>query len=147
MPADHRETWRAAPDSPDAPPADASPPRWGAVGYAAVEALRHRAELAALEAAEARDHVMVTGALVVLAAGLALLAGLAGTLVAAWLVRNQPAGWVVVAGLALLYLGAAAGCLAAAWSRMRRWRPFQGTSAQLRKDSSCLQTIMHPAPD
>ncbi len=149
MAADRRNAGRfpdAPPDNPAAPAgAPASP--WSPVGYAAVEALRHRAELAALEAAEARDHLIVTGALVALAAGLALLAGVAGTLLAAWLVRNDPAGWVVMAGLALVYLAVAAGCVAAARARWRRWRPFATTSAQLRKDGSCLQTIMNPPAD
>lgn len=124
--------------------ADFPAPGWGAVGSAAVEALRHRVELAALEAAEARAHLFTTGALAALAAGLALLGGLAATLVVAWLVRNEPAGWIVLAGLALLYLAAAAGCIAAARGRSRRWRPFAATAAQLRKDGSCLQTIMDP---
>ncbi len=127
-----------------APPPDDPVPGWGFVGSAAVEALRHRAELAALEAAEARDQLVATGALAALAAGLVLLAGLAGTLTAAWLVRDEPAGWAVLAGLALLYLAAAAGCVAGARARWRRWRPFATTAAQLRKDGSCLQTIMNP---
>jgi len=84
MAADRRNAGRAAGASPDeaAAPADVPVSRWSAVGSAAMEALRHRAELAALEAAEARDHLTATGALVILAAGLALLAGLAGTLAA-----------------------------------------------------------------
>ena len=149
MAADRRNAGRAAGASPDeaAAPADVPVSRWSAVGSAAMEALRHRAELAALEAAEARDHLTATGALVILAAGLALLAGLAGTLAAAWLVRNHPDGWIAVAGLALLYLAGAAGCLAAARARWRRWRPFPITSMQLRKDGSCLQTIMNPSAD
>lgn len=146
MPADRHNAWGAAgaPTNGAAASAEAPSSRWGAIGTAAVEALGHRAELAALEAGEAGDHLVVTGALVMLAAGLALLAGLAGTLVAAWLVRDLPGGWAVIAGLAVLYLAAAAGCLAAARARWRRWRPFQTTAAQLRKDGTCLQAILNP---
>ncbi len=144
MAADRHHAWGTAAGPGDAAPADAPASRWTALGTAAVEALGHRAELAALEAGEAGDHLVTTGALAMLAAGLALLAGFAGTLVAAWLVRDQPAGWAVIAGLALLYLAAAAGCLAAARSRWRRWRPFQTTAAQLRKDGTCIQTILNP---
>ncbi len=140
---------RAAAPAPDGAAEAADPPArgWGVVGAAAVDALGHRVELVALEAAEARDQLIATGALAALAAGLALLAGLAGTLLVAWLVRDQPAGWAALAGLALAYLGAAAGCIAAARARWRRWRPFATSAAELRKDGTCLQTIMSPTAD
>ena len=116
----------------------------GAVGYAALEALRHRAELGALEAAEARDHAAVTLGLLAGAFLLALLAGGAVNLCALALVWQQPWRGPALAGLAAVEALAAAGGLLAVRARLRRWRPFNEISDQLRKDSQCLQKLAEP---
>src|SRR5512142_2558151 len=77
----------------------AEPAALGAAGYAALGALRHRVELAVLEAADARDHALLTGVLVGGAMALGLLAGFAGTLLVAALVWNEPWRWAALAGL------------------------------------------------
>jgi uncharacterized membrane protein YqjE len=116
----------------------------GAVGYAALGALRHRVELAALEAAEARDHALVTGLLAGAALALGLLAGFAVTLLVAVLVWNQPWRGLVLAGLVVAEGLGAAACLLAVRARLRRWKPFAEISEQLRKDAQCLQDLAAP---
>lgn len=103
------------------------PPALSACGSAAVEALHHRAQLAALEAAEARDQAFLIGLLVGATGGLGLLAGFAITLLVAVLTWNDLSRRRLLAAVAALYLLGAAACLVVAVKRIQRWRPFQTT--------------------
>ncbi len=122
----------------------AGPAPLGAAGFAALNALRHRVELAALEAAEARDHAAMTAVLLASAVGLGLMAGFALTLLLAVLVWNQPWRGEALGALALLEGMAGVLCGAAVRARLRRWRPFDGISEQLRQDAQCLQKLTEP---
>lgn len=128
-------------------PAPAAPerPAWPDANEALpllAESAEHRAELAALELAEARRHALVSLLLAVTAAVLLLLAGMALTLLVAALVWTSPyrAWWL--AGLALLHLGLAASAAAALRRRLHGWRPLAETCTQLREDYRCLHELL-----
>ena len=111
------------------------------------ESCTHRAELAALELGEARDHALVSTLLAAGTAALALFTGFALTLLIASLVWDSPhrAGWLV--GLCLVYLGAAAATGFALVKRLRTWQPLNETHTQLQEDFQCLskliKTVIH----
>ncbi len=140
-----RAATRPGPPGADGPDAPADPSVLGLVGDAAVEALHHRVELAALETAEARDHALATAAFAGAAAGLGLLTGFAFTLLVLVLVWTQPWRGAVLAGLALLYAAGAGALIVVVRARLRRWRPFHEISEQLRKDAACLHDLMNPS--
>jgi uncharacterized membrane protein YqjE len=131
---------------PSAPPsAPAGRPHLPAAGVALglfSESVAHRAELATLELAEAREHATVS-ALLAGAAGLfALLTGFAATLLLAGLVWDLPQRAWWLGGLAAAYLATAftAGFLLA--RRLRSWRPLGATQEQLQQDYQCLNRLI-----
>jgi uncharacterized membrane protein YqjE len=118
------------------------PPAPGVALALFTESVAHRAELARLELAEARDHTGGSTLLAVGAATLALCTGFAFTLWVASLVWDDPhRGWWL-GGLWAAYLAAtlATGFILA--RRLRTWRPFDETQRQLQLDYQCLHQLL-----
>jgi uncharacterized membrane protein YqjE len=111
------------------------------------ESAAHRAELAALELDEAREHVAGSGLLAGLVAVLTLFAGFAFTLLVASLVWDLPSrGWWL-GGLCCLYVAAAVTAAFLLARRLRDWRPLGEIQTQLQQDYQCLsQLIKSNAP-
>lgn len=133
--------------TPAAPPVEPRPqlPAPGVALSLFAESVAHRAGLAALELAEAREHALGSLLLAAGTAALALFTGFALTLLAASLVWDLPnRGWWL-AGLVAAYLAgaAAAGCLLT--RRLRTWRPLAEVSAQLQEDTRCLTHLIKSA--
>jgi uncharacterized membrane protein YqjE len=134
--------------SPPAPPAPAPRPQLPAPGVALAlftESVAHRAELAALELAEARDHAFGSTLLAGAAGTLVLCTGFAFTLLVAGLVWDDPhRGWWL-GGLCTVYLAAtlATGFILA--RRLRAWRPLGDTHVQLQRDYQCLSNLLKSA--
>jgi uncharacterized membrane protein YqjE len=129
------------PDAPGPPPARAVLPPLGQVLALAGEAASHRAELAALELDEAREHLAGTGALAAVAAALTLLGGVAFTALVAGLVWDDAHRNWWLGGLCAAYL---LGAAAAGWAvrrRVRTWRPLEETRHQLGEDQRCLSRL------
>lgn len=104
--------------------------------------VRHRGELAAVELAEAREHL--TGSLL-LGAGvfaLILLAGSAFTFAVAasvWHLENREL-WLGLLTLAYLLTAAVLGWRLAV--RLRNWQPLAETSRQLHDDIVCIEDLV-----
>ncbi len=133
--------------TPTAPPAEPRPqlPAPGVALSLFAESVAHRAELAAIELDEAREHALGSLLLAAGTAALVLFTGFALTLLAASLVWDLPnRGWWL-AGLVAAYLAgaAAAGCLLT--RRLRTWRPLAEVSAQLQEDTRCLTHLIKSA--
>lgn len=109
------------------------------------ESASHRAELAALEMSEARDHVLVSLLLAAGTAAIALIAGFAITLLLASLAWDSPhrAWWLV--GICTAYVGTATGLGFMLVRRMRDWRPLESTQTQLQEDLQCLNKLIKSA--
>jgi len=132
---------------PTTPPAEPRPqlPAPGVALSLFAESIAHRAELAALELDEAREHALGSLLLAAGTAALVLCTGFALTLLAASLVWDLPnRGWWL-AGLMAAYLAGAAatGCLLT--RRLRTWRPLAESSAQLQEDTRCLTHLIKSA--
>jgi uncharacterized membrane protein YqjE len=106
-----------------------------------VEGLGHRAELAAIELAEARSVLAASAVLLAVSVGLLLLAGATLTVALAAAVWNTPYRIPILALIGIVYAVGAMAFLFAARRRLRRWEPFGEISAQLRKDARCLAEI------
>ncbi len=133
--------------TPTAPPTEPRPqlPAPGVALSLFAESVAHRAELAAIELDEAREHALGSLLLAAGTAALVLFTGFALTLLAASLVWDLPnRGWWL-AGLVAAYLAgaAAAGCLLT--RRLRTWRPLAEVSAQLQEDTRCLTHLIKSA--
>lgn len=109
------------------------------------ESVAHRAELAALELGEARDHALGSALLAGAAGALVLFTGFAVTLLLASLVWDDPhrAWWL--GGLGAAYLAAAAGAGIALQRRMRDWQPLREIRHQLQEDHQCLSQLLKSA--
>lgn len=106
------------------------------------ESFSHRAELAALEMEEAREHVAGSTVLAGAVAALALFAGFAFTLLVAGLVWDLPSrGWWL-GGLCVLYLAAAVTAGIILTRRLRAWRPLGETQTQIQQDYQCLSQLI-----
>jgi uncharacterized membrane protein YqjE len=109
------------------------------------ESAAHRAELAALELEEAREHALGSLLLAAGTAALVLFTGFALTLLAASLVWDLPGrGWWL-AGLMAAYLAGAAITGFLLTHRLRTWRPLAGISRQLQEDTRCLTHLIKSA--
>ena len=131
--------------SPATPPAPARrpelPPPGGVLGLL-TESVAHRAELAGLELAEARDHASGSALLAGAAAVLALLTGFAFTLLIAGLVWDGPhRGWWL-GGLCAGYLGATLLAGLKLRQRLLDWAPLGETHRQLQQDYQCLHQLI-----
>jgi uncharacterized membrane protein YqjE len=106
------------------------------------ESAAHRAELAALEFQEAREHATHSALLAGAAVGLALCTGFAFTFFVAGLVWDRPdrAWWL--AGLTAVYLGSAVVCGFRLSRRLRDWKPLGETQSQLQQDYQCLSKLL-----
>jgi uncharacterized membrane protein YqjE len=106
------------------------------------ESIAHRAELAALELDEAREHALRSTLLAAAAAALVLFAGFALTLLVASLVWDDPhRGWWL-GGLCALYLAAALTTSFFLARRLRDWQPLGETRHQLQQDYQCLSQLI-----
>lgn len=106
------------------------------------ESVAHRAELAALELDEAREHALRSTLLAAAAAALVLFSGFALTLLVASLVWDDPhRGWWL-GGLCATYLAAALATGFILARRLRDWQPFGETRHQLQKDHQCLSQLI-----
>lgn len=133
--------------TPTAPPAEPRPqlPAPGVALSLFAESVAHRAELAALELAEAREHALGSLLLAAGTAALVLFTGFALTLLAASLVWDLPnRGWWL-AGLLAAYLAGAVGAGCLLTRRLRTWRPLAEVSAQLQEDARCLTHLIKSA--
>lgn len=112
------------------------------IARAALAGLRHRGQLATLEATEARDHLLVTLVFAVVAAVLLLVTLFTGTLAIAALVWDLPNRVTVLSLLALGYLAVA--LAAGGWilRRMRRWQPLAESRRQLDADCQWLEELL-----
>jgi uncharacterized membrane protein YqjE len=109
------------------------------------DSLDHRAQLASLELAEARDHLVVSAVIAAGTIGLALVTGFAVTLLVAGLVWDSPnRGWWL-GGLAALYLLGTVGTGLALRRRLKTWRPLSETAFQLQQDQTCLRNLIKTA--
>jgi uncharacterized membrane protein YqjE len=109
------------------------------------ESVSHRAELAALELAEAREHALGSLLLAAGTAALVLFTGFALTLLAASLVWDLPnRGWWL-SGLMAAYLAGAAVTGFLLTRRLRTWRPLAEISNQLQEDTRCLTHLIKSA--
>jgi uncharacterized membrane protein YqjE len=106
------------------------------------ESVAHRAELAALELEEARDHAARSAILAGAAIGLGLCTGFAVTLVVAALVWDRPGRAWWLAGLGIVYLAAAVASGFMLSRRLRDWRPLGETQNQLQRDYQCLSQLL-----
>jgi uncharacterized membrane protein YqjE len=106
------------------------------------DALSHRADLAAIELAEARAHAQASLLLLGLAALLALLGGFALTLTLTGLVWDSPhrVAWLTAMCVAYLLGAVATGFLL--HRRMQAWRPFSEICHQLQQDQQCLTRLI-----
>ena len=106
------------------------------------ESVAHRAELAALELAEAREHAAGSALLAGATVALALFTGFALTLLVASVVWDQPnRGWWL-GGLGAVYLIAAITTGLVLARRLRTWRPLGETQTQLQQDYQCLSHLI-----
>jgi len=129
-------------DSPSAPSGRPQlPPPGVALGLLS-ESVAHRAELAALELEEAREHAARSGLLAGAAAGLALCTGFALTLFVAGLVWDRPERAWWLAGLCAVYLAATMASCFMLSRRLRSWRPLGEIQTQLRQDYQCLNKLL-----
>jgi uncharacterized membrane protein YqjE len=113
---------------------------------ALLRGLDHRAELAALELGEARDHATGIAALFLISAVAALLTGFALNFFIAALWWDTPHRLLAL-GFSTVVQGAiAAGTAFACLRRARRWRPLPETVEQFKKDSQCLHELLSPPP-
>jgi uncharacterized membrane protein YqjE len=106
------------------------------------EATAHRAELAGLELAEARDHALHSMVLAVITGALVNLTGFSLTLLVAALVWNDPHRNWWLGAMAVLYAGVTLALFFNFLRRMRAWRPLEETSRQLKSDCQCLQRLL-----
>ena len=134
------------PPDPTTVPAPHPPlPEAGAALLLLAESVAHRAELVAIELAEAREHavrcLLLTGA----AGALALFAGFALTLLVASQVWDDPhrAWWL--GGLTVAYLAAAFAAGRVLSRRLQDWRPLNETQRQLQQDYQCLSNQLKSA--
>jgi uncharacterized membrane protein YqjE len=105
--------------------------------------VQHRAELAAIEFAEARTTVVACAvwwavAFMLLMLGAATLT--AGVAAAFWDTHYR---LVALAVMAVTYLAGAAFCFLRVRRHLRCWQPFRDTAGQLRKDALCLGDLIH----
>jgi uncharacterized membrane protein YqjE len=111
-----------------------------------VRGIDHRAELAALEMGEARDHAVGITGLFLISAVAALLTGFAINFLVAALWWDTPhrvlAIALSIAVQATIAVAAAALCV----KRARVWRPLSQTIDQLKKDSQCLHELLAARP-
>lgn len=109
------------------------------------ESVGHRAELAALELSEAREHVVGSLLLAAGTAALVLFTGFALTLLAASLVWDSPnRGWWL-AGLTAVYVISAIATGFALVRRLHTWRPLSELQFQLKQDYQCLNNLVKSA--
>jgi uncharacterized membrane protein YqjE len=106
--------------------------------------LDHRAELAALELSEAREHATGIAALLLLAAVAALLTGFALNFLIAAIWWDTPHRVLAIGVSTLVQAAVAGGAALLCARRARRWRPFPETFEQLKKDSQCLHALLTP---
>ncbi len=106
------------------------------------ESAAHRAELASLEVEEARDHSLISILLAAALAAFILFTGFAVTLLFASLVWDNPNRVWWLAGLCVVYLGAAVWSGLTLTRRLRDWRPLDETQAQLKEDFQCLSQLI-----
>jgi uncharacterized membrane protein YqjE len=111
-----------------------------------VRGIDHRAELAALEMSEARDHAVGITGLFLISAVAALLTGFAINFLVAALWWDTPhrvlAIALSIAVQATIAVTAATLCV----KRARVWRPLSQTIDQLKKDSQCLHELLAARP-
>jgi uncharacterized membrane protein YqjE len=107
------------------------------------EATAHRAELAGLELAEARDHALHSTVLAVVTGALVILTGFSLTLLAAAIVWDNPHRNWWLGAMGALYAGITLVLFFNFLRRMRAWRPMEETSRQLKSDCQCLQHLLH----
>jgi uncharacterized membrane protein YqjE len=104
---------------------------------------QNRAELAAIELAEARNAAVSfglwwAGAVLLLVLGSATLTAFVAA--AFW---DTPYRLAALGVMAVVYLAAAAGCFLKVRGGLRSWQPFSETAGQIRKDALCLGDLMH----
>ncbi len=112
-----------------------------------MRACEHRAELAALELGEAKDEAVALSVMSVLGAVAALLSGFALNLLVAAIWWDSPARVLAVSLALAIQVLIAVTAFVVCMKRLRRWRPFDATAQQLKKDSQCLNELFqHPPP-
>lgn len=104
----------------------------------------HRAELAAIELGEARDHAVGISGLFMLGAVAALLTGFAINFFVAALWWDTPHRLLAIGLLAGVQGAVALTAVLTAVNRARSWYPLAHTFDQLKKDSQCLRDLLTP---
>lgn len=117
-------------------------PPLGEISSLLDDAVSHRASLAVIELAEARAHaqtsVVLLGAFILLA----FLGGVALTLTFAGLVWESPSRAWWLAGITMVYLGAATTAGLFLRHRLKSWRPLADIRNQLQLDHQCLTRLI-----
>jgi uncharacterized membrane protein YqjE len=132
----------ASPSTSSVPPPRLQLPAPGVALGLFTESFAHRAELAALELTEAREHALGSSLLAGATAALVLFTGFAFTLLVAGLVWDDPhRGWWL-GGLNAAYLAATVATAFILTRRLRTWRPFGETQRQLQEDYQCLNRLI-----
>ena len=106
-----------------------------------VRSVEHRAELAGLELAEARDTVAGSAVLFLAASGFLLLAAMAFTALIAAAFWNTAFRLPSLAGIGVIYGLAGYGLFVRARTRIEGCRIFPQTGDQLKRDVSCIAEI------
>lgn len=116
-------------------------PSLGTVFRLANDALENRLALAGVELDETKVQATVAALLLGVVACLVNFAGFAFTLMIAALVWDSEHRVAWLAALAGGYALAAGAVSFALWWRLRDWRPFAETKAQLNQDQQCLKEL------
>jgi len=116
--------------------------RVGPAAHVVLTGLRHRGELAALEAGEAGDHLAGSLALGLGAVVFAVLGGFAINLALAAAVWDRADRGLILAFVAVVELLLALGTGLLVARRLRRWRPLAETRRQLDQDCECIHKLL-----
>lgn len=107
-----------------------------------LDAVRHRSELAATEAALARDTLARLVIMSLAAFSLFLLAGFAGTFALAAAVWDHPHRGLILAGVAWAFALCSLGLFLWSMRMLKSWKPLSETCEQLRRDEGFVRRLL-----
>lgn len=108
----------------------------------AIRSVDHRAELAGIELAEARDQLLSALLLILSAAIFMILACVMFSVLIITLTWDTPYRLHAISGLLAIYLIGAGICIGVMRYRLRQWKPFALTKDQIRQDTHCINTLI-----
>lgn len=108
----------------------------------AIRSVDHRADLAGVELAEARDQLLTVLLLILGTAIFLIIAGGMLSVLIVTLTWDTPYRLHAISGLLAIYLIGAGVCLGVMRFRLRQWKPFALTKDQIRQDAHCINTLI-----